>query len=177
MAKQTNLIALNATIEAARAGDAGLGFAVVAKEIQTMADQSAESTKYIDNILSNLHQSIEQSVESMNSILKTSGQQCQGVTHTIERYQNISEAMTISEAAVNKLNHSEKDMEAATNEIKLMLQTLSSIAEENAAGSQQATSTMEEQSASVQVLAQICEHLSELSENLRKIISRFIVEV
>ena len=177
MAKQTNLIALNATIEAARAGEAGLGFGVVAREIQTMADQSAESTKYIDLILGSLQRSIEQSVESMNNILHTSEKQYQSVNHTIERYQDISEAMTISELAVGKLNRSEKDMEAATNEIKLMLQSLTSIAEENAAGSQQATSTMEEQSASVQVLAEICENLSDLSEELRVIISRFVVEV
>ncbi len=175
MAKQTNLIALNATIEAARAGDAGLGFAVVAREIQTMADQSAESTKYIDVILSSLQRSIEQSVESMNSILLASRKQQQSVNDTIERYQNISEAMTKSEVAVEKINNSETEMEAATNEIKLMLQSLTAIAEQNAAGSQQATSTMEEQAASVQVLTEICIHLSELAEDLRSVISRFIV--
>jgi methyl-accepting chemotaxis protein len=176
MAKQTNLIALNATIEAARAGDAGLGFAVVAKEIQTMADQSAESTKYIDVILGSLQRSIEQSVDSMNRILLSSQKQHQSVTHSIERYQSISDAMSKSESAVDKLNRSEEEMEAATNEIKLMLQSLSSIAEENAAGSQQATSTMEEQSASVQVLADICENLSGLSEDLRMVISQFVIE-
>jgi methyl-accepting chemotaxis protein len=176
MAKQTNLIALNATIEAARAGDAGLGFAVVAREIQSMADQSAESTQYIDRIVNSLQQSIEQAVESMNSILLTSNKQYQSVNYTIERYQNISDAMVKSEAAVEKLNNSEEDMEAANNEIKLMLQSLTAIAEENAAGSQQAASTMEEQSASVQVLAEICEHLSGLSEDLRSVISRFVVE-
>jgi methyl-accepting chemotaxis protein len=176
MAKQTNLIALNATIEAARAGDAGLGFAVVAREIQSMADQSAESTQYIDRIVSSLQQSIEQAVESMNSILLTSNKQYQSVNYTIERYQNISDAMVKSEAAVEKLNSSEEDMEAANNEIKLMLQSLTAIAEENAAGSQQASSTMEEQSASVQVLAEICEHLSGLSEDLKSVISRFVVE-
>lgn len=67
IADKINLLSLNASIEAARAGEHGRGFAVVADEIGTLAVQTTESIKEIENVLRSNTDTTRRGVEIVRS--------------------------------------------------------------------------------------------------------------
>jgi len=70
ISSQTNLLALNASIEAARAGEAGRGFAVVADEIRKLAEETSESAKKINDIVSSIGDKTHNVKTSMDSLVE-----------------------------------------------------------------------------------------------------------
>ena len=77
VADQTNLLSINAAIEAEKAGEYGLGFLVVAREIRRLADQTAVATLDIERMVKEMQYSVSAGVMEMD---KFSDQVRQGVS-------------------------------------------------------------------------------------------------
>jgi methyl-accepting chemotaxis protein len=92
-ATQTNVLALNASIEANRAETAGLGFAVVAKEVRTLALQSGDATAEIKQLVKTIQSETQSAITTMQQgqLHVTSG--VEWLEHTRARLQEVSEAI------------------------------------------------------------------------------------
>ncbi|MCT7959305.1 methyl-accepting chemotaxis protein [Laspinema sp. D1] len=66
VADQTNLLSLNAAIEAEKAGEYGTGFAVVAREIRRLADQTAIATLDIESMVKDMQSAVSTGVMEMD---------------------------------------------------------------------------------------------------------------
>lgn len=71
VADQTNLLSLNAAIEAEKAGEHGLGFGVVAREIRRLADQTAVATLDIEQMIREMQSSVASGVMEMDKFNET----------------------------------------------------------------------------------------------------------
>lgn len=175
ISEQTNLLALNAAIEAARAGEHGRGFAVVADEIRKLAEQSTASTKVIDDAVGKLQLDSKISVETIQAVLNLIESQLESVKLTEKKYDEITRAMTAANQAIIRLNQSSSKMDEKKIEILDSIQSLSVIAEENAAGTEEAAASTEEQAASMEEMANSSNSLLELSKQLQNAVAKFKV--
>jgi methyl-accepting chemotaxis protein WspA len=87
VADQTNLLSLNASIEAEKAGEYGLGFAVVAREIRRLADQTADATLDIDQMVKEMQTAVSSGVMEMDKFtdeVRRGAAEVQGVGGRLE---------------------------------------------------------------------------------------------
>ncbi len=142
IAEETNLLSLNASIEAARAGEAGKGFAVVATQISKLAAESSESAQSIDDIIKNLVDNSMKAVEIMDEVREVMQQQSNMVENTEKTYRVVREGIDDSLSnAENIREHANKLNDSRANIVNTVV-SLSAIAQENAASSQETSDTM-----------------------------------
>ncbi len=173
IAEQTNMLSLNAAIEAARAGESGRGFAVVADQIKKLAEQSTDSIKTIDQIVEELQMNSQDAVNTMERISQITVEQTESVIKNSEKYKLIDEAMKGSQRAISELNLAGQEMVEMKNVILNTLDSLSAIAEENSASTEEVTSSTVQQVASIKELTLASENLSQLAQDMQSTVAKF----
>ncbi|MSR80003.1 MAG: methyl-accepting chemotaxis protein, partial [Gemmataceae bacterium] len=146
VADQTNLLSINAAIEAEKAGEAGRGFLVVAREIRRLADQTAVATLDIEQMVRHMQQAVNSGIMEMDKfseqvrggmkqvntishklariMQQVQGQDTQfrqvelGVTHQAEGAQQIDTAIAHLGGGVQQVTTTSKEFQLASGHLK-----------------------------------------------------------
>lgn len=175
IAEETNLLSLNASIEAARAGEQGRGFAVVASQIQKLAEQSNESARKIEEIVTYLISDSKQAVETMDEVKGIMDEQINFVTETADIFRNLQGEIGNSISKIDQISTRTAHLDKERTGVVDVVQNLTAIAEENAAST-------EETSASVvavgDIMTQVSKNaftLKEIADNLEAAMQKFVI--
>lgn len=175
IAEETNLLSLNASIEAARAGEAGRGFAVVADQISKLADQSSESAHQIEEVVRTLLENSDKEVEIMSQVKEVIGQESSELERTQQIFASVYEGIGASIDAVRNIAEKAESLDTSRANVIDIVSTLSSIAEENAASTEQTSASTAELNSTIYGITSDMDRLKSAVEELSAQMGRFRV--
>jgi methyl-accepting chemotaxis protein len=164
---QTNMLAVNGSIEAARAGEFGRGFSVVAGDIRALANESAENTDKIKDLVRGIQSQIQRVAADIDVSSKTSFAE-------VEKAKKVTHNLNVIEESMAKINLGTEEIEKGSEESLVALEQarkaveqIAIAAQEASSATQEAANAASEQAKGMQELAEAIEEISGLADELQ----------
>ena len=173
ISSQTNLLALNASIEAARAGEAGRGFAVVADEIRKLAEETSESAKKINDIVSSIGDKTHNVKTSMDSLVERTKIQESSMDTMKKELEKILTRTAITLSKSKDILEISSKVDGEFQTIIHSASEIQGVARQNAANTQDVASAVQEQTASFEEVSANISAINDMAGDLSNIVGRF----
>jgi methyl-accepting chemotaxis protein len=159
VADRTSILALNASIQAAMAGDTGKGFALVAEEVERLAERATEATKRIEALVSSIQNETNEAIVAMETTTRevVSGSDlANNASQTLARIESVSVELA---RLISSISAATKVQSQGTETVAKTISKLSQSTQSNASN---AKST-----------AEVVRSLAEQANSLQASIERF----
>lgn len=103
ISSNTHILSINASIEAARVGDAGIGFAVVAQEVGSLAKKTKQSLEQVELVINNIQENASLISKHIQKNSEKLTQQNKYFTDVYSGIQEMTELLNSSSEAVGQM--------------------------------------------------------------------------
>ncbi|MEW9122178.1 MAG: methyl-accepting chemotaxis protein [Thermotaleaceae bacterium] len=173
IANQTNLLSLNAAIEAARAGEAGKGFAVVAEEVRKLAEQTADSSKQVSEVIRAILEKTEKTIAAVVEGEKEVEIGIEAVESAGTSFDKIQSSIEGVKRTIEEVSAASENMSQGTEHLVKSFDEIAAISQTTAGGTQSMSASAEQQLATMEEVSNSAVTLSTMAEELLKLIGTF----
>jgi methyl-accepting chemotaxis protein len=165
---QTNMLAVIGSVEAARAGEFGKGFAVVSKDIRSLARDSGENAARIkDTVLAILGQiaAVRRELERVIAGAEAENQKTDAV---LASFDVVQKDVGVIASVNDQIGGSAQAILASMKDVAQSAKQVASVAEEAASASAQAAAAAKQQARGAEDLAAAIEEIASLAETIQR---------
>lgn len=146
---------------------------MVATQISKLSEDSAQSTKTIEDIIHQLTVDSEASVQIMNEVNEIILEQQQKLAQTKEKFGDVSNGIENSRKETGVISEQAEECNRERGKVVDVIQNLSAVSQENAASTEETNASMEEMNATINLLAEAAGELKSMAQVLEDDVSFF----